>query len=122
MVAHQMLPTRPPNRLKLASTNGANFLAVLTADEIVELANQLLEDSGIDAHVSVFGSHVTDPRRSIDIDLLVVLRTSRDRVDTRKALSELLLTLPVHLYLMDREEEEELDFRNRSANWSKAST
>lgn len=57
----------------------------------------------------LFGSiaNTATPR---DIDLLIVYSTFDDCLILRQGLADICLALPLHLFLVSREEERELDF------------
>jgi len=58
----------------------------------------------------LFGSALVDAESAADIDVLIVYASEADRVAIRQHLSQCCLPLPVHLILMSREEQDELDF------------
>lgn len=60
----------------------------------------------------LFGSALRDPRNAVDIDLAVTCEDDQEVAAVRHELSALCLRIPLHLFLMTKDEERELDFIN----------
>jgi hypothetical protein len=58
----------------------------------------------------LFGSALVDTSSATDIDLLVLCRSDADVARIRHRLARLCLSLPLHLFLVTRDEEHELKF------------
>ena len=58
----------------------------------------------------LFGSYLLNPQLAKDIDLLIIYKSLDTTKIVRNKLSDLTLQAPLHLLLMHKDEEEELDF------------
>jgi len=63
----------------------------------------------------LFGSAAVDITSAADIYLLIMCSVDEDAMAVRHKLAELCLKLPLHLLLMTREEERELNFIARQS-------
>lgn len=68
-----------------------------------------------DAIWYLFGSMLTDPASAADIDVLILYSEDKDAITLRHKLAQLCLSLPLHLFLVSRTEESELDFIHTQA-------
>jgi predicted nucleotidyltransferase len=84
--------------------NVAQLLEMLKS----EAARRSVDDS--EAVWYLFGSAKSQGERSLDVDVLIVAANDERCQRIRHSLDRLLLLLPVHLLIMSRSEEEELDF------------
>jgi hypothetical protein len=85
----------------------------MTALAIMDLLAAHLADLDLESQgtsLYLFGSALADAASAEDIDLLAVYGANVDSVALRVRMLTLCLRLPIHLLLMSREEEKELDF------------
>ena len=59
---------------------------------------------------SFFGSATVDVVSAADVDLLILCSVDEDAMAIRRKVAELCLKLPIHLFLVTRDEECELNF------------
>ena len=85
----------------------------MTTDEIIERLRAeaaVVEKEVPNTAWFLFGSAAVDAASAVDIDLLILCPVDEDAMSVRRRLAELCLNFPLHLFLVTRDEELELNF------------